>query len=61
VEGFGPLTDGTFRGATITGSGTTTLPIVNATSPIVNGLPAKYDPNTEGSHYLNRRFYFEVK
>ena len=38
AEGFGPLTDGTFRGATITGSGTTTLTIVNATSPIVNGL-----------------------
>jgi outer membrane protein OmpA-like peptidoglycan-associated protein/opacity protein-like surface antigen len=30
-------------------------------SPIVNGLPAKYDPNTEGSHYLNRRVSFEVK
>lgn len=38
VEGFGPLTDGTFQGATITGSGTTTLTITNATSPIANGL-----------------------
>jgi hypothetical protein len=38
AEGFGPLTDGTFQGATITGSGTTTLTIANATSPIVNGL-----------------------
>lgn len=38
VEGFGPLTDGTFQGTTITGSGTTTLTITNATSPIVNGL-----------------------
>ena len=34
----GPLTDGTFQGATITGSGTTTLTIANATSPIANGL-----------------------
>ena len=38
VEGFGPLTDGTFQGATITGSGTTTLTITNATSPAANGL-----------------------
>jgi hypothetical protein len=38
AEGFGPLTDGTFQGATITGSGTTTLTIANATSPVANGL-----------------------
>ena len=38
AEGFGPLTDGTFQGATITGSGTTTLTITNATSPAANGL-----------------------
>jgi hypothetical protein len=36
--GFGLLTDGTFQGATITGSGTTTLTITNATSPAANGL-----------------------
>jgi hypothetical protein len=38
AEGFGPLTDGTFQGATITGSGTTTLTIANAKSPIANRL-----------------------
>jgi hypothetical protein len=38
AEGFGPLTDGTFQGATITGSGTTTLTITNAISPVANGL-----------------------
>jgi hypothetical protein len=38
VEGFGPLTDGTFQSASITGSGTTTLTITNVTSPTTNGL-----------------------
>jgi hypothetical protein len=38
AEGFGPLTDGTFQGVSITGSGTTTLTIANAKSPIANGL-----------------------
>ena len=38
ADGFGALTDGTFQGATITGSGTTTLTITNAKSPIANGL-----------------------
>ena len=38
VEGFGPLTDGTFQSASITGSGTTTLTITNVTSPTANGL-----------------------
>jgi hypothetical protein len=38
AEGFGPLTDGTFQGASITGSGTTTLTITNAKSPTANGL-----------------------
>ena len=38
AEGFGPLTDGTFQGASIAGSGTTTLTITNAKSPAANGL-----------------------
>jgi hypothetical protein len=38
AEGFGPLTDGTFQGASIVGSGTTTLTITNAKSPAANGL-----------------------
>jgi hypothetical protein len=38
ADGFGALTDGIFQGATITGSGTTTLTITNVTSPIANGL-----------------------
>ena len=38
ADGFGPLTDGTFQGASITGSGTTTLTITNAKSPTTNGL-----------------------
>jgi hypothetical protein len=38
ADGFGSLTDGTFQGATITGSGTTTLTITNAKSPTANGL-----------------------
>ena len=38
AEGFGPLADGTFQGASITGSGTTTLTITNAKSPTTNGL-----------------------
>jgi hypothetical protein len=38
AEGFGPLSDGTFQGASIAGSGTTTLTITNAKSPIANGL-----------------------
>jgi hypothetical protein len=38
ADGFGPLTDGTFQGASITGSGTTTLTITNAKSPTANGL-----------------------
>jgi len=38
AEGFGPLSDGIFQGASITGSGTTTLTITNAKSPTTNGL-----------------------
>jgi hypothetical protein len=38
VEGFGPLTDGIFQGTSIAGSGTTTLTITNAKSPLANGL-----------------------
>jgi hypothetical protein len=37
-SGGSALSDGTFQGATITGSGTTTLTITNATSPAANGL-----------------------
>jgi hypothetical protein len=38
AEGFGLLTDGLFRGATIAGTATTTLTITNAVSPTTNGL-----------------------
>jgi len=38
AEGFGPLSDGPFQGASITGSGTTTLTITNAKSPTTNLL-----------------------
>jgi hypothetical protein len=38
AEGFGPLTDGIFQGTSIAGSGTTTLTITNAKSPLANGL-----------------------
>jgi hypothetical protein len=38
AEGFGELTDGTFEGATVAGSATTTLTITNAKSPIISGL-----------------------
>ena len=51
AEGFGPLTDGTFQGATITGSGTTTLTITNATSPIANGLRLFVDVDYVPSAY----------
>ena len=36
AEGFGPLNDGTFRGASITGTATTTLTISNVKSPDTN-------------------------
>ena len=36
AEGFGPLTDGTFQGASITGSGTTILTVSNVKSPDTN-------------------------
>ena len=51
AEGFGPLTDGTFQGATITGSGTTTLTITNATSPVANGLRLFVDVDYVPSAY----------
>jgi len=51
AEGFGPLTDGTFQGATITGSGTTTLTITNAKSPIANGLRLFVDVDYVPSAY----------
>ena len=51
AEGFGPLTDGTFQGATITGSGTTTLTITNATSPTANGLKFYVDVDYVPSAY----------
>jgi hypothetical protein len=38
AEGFGPLTDGSFRGSTIAGTATTTLTVTNATSPLSNGI-----------------------
>ena len=38
AEGFGPLTDGQFQGATISGSGTTTLTVSNVSSPSSSGL-----------------------
>jgi hypothetical protein len=51
AEGFGPLTDGTFQGATITGSGTTTLTITNAKSPTANGLGFYVDVDYVPSAY----------
>ena len=36
ADGFGPLTDGTFQGASITGSGTTILTVSNVKSPDTN-------------------------
>jgi hypothetical protein len=51
ADGFGPLTDGTFQGSTITGSGTTTLTITNATSPIANGLRLFVDVDYVPSAY----------
>ena len=51
AEGFGPLTDGTFQGTTITGSGTTTLTITNATSPAANGLRLFVDVDYVPSAY----------
>jgi hypothetical protein len=51
AEGFGPLTDGTFRGASITGSGTTTLTITNAKSPTTNGLRLFVDVDYVPSAY----------
>jgi len=38
AEGFGPLSDGNFRGSTLVGTSTTTLTISNAKSPDINGL-----------------------
>ena len=51
AEGFGPLTDGTFQGTTIAGSGTTTLTITNATSPTANGLKFYVDVDYVPSAY----------
>jgi hypothetical protein len=51
VEGFGPLTDGTFQGASITGSGTTTLTITNAKSPTANGQKFYVDVDYVPSAY----------
>jgi hypothetical protein len=51
AEGFGPLTDGTFQGASITGSGTTTLTITNATSPTANALRLFVDVDYVPSAY----------
>ena len=51
ADGFGALTDGTFQGATIAGSGTTTLTITNATSPIANGLRLFVDVDYVPSAY----------
>lgn len=38
AENFGPLTDGSFKGATISGSGTNTLIVSNAKSPETNNI-----------------------
>ena len=51
ADGFGPLTDGTFQGASITGSGTTTLTITNATSPTANALRLFVDVDYVPSAY----------
>jgi hypothetical protein len=51
AEGFGPLTDGTFQGTSIVGSGTTTLVITNAKSPIANGLRFYVDVDYVPSAY----------
>jgi hypothetical protein len=51
VEGFGPLTDGTFQGTSIVGSGTTTLVITNAKSPIASGLRIYVDVDYVPSAY----------
>ena len=49
AEGFGALTDGTFRGATIAGTATTTLTLSNLKSPETNNirffLTADYVPS----------------
>ena len=49
AEGFGELTDGTFRGATIAGTATTTLTLSNLKSPETNNirffLTADYIPS----------------
>jgi hypothetical protein len=49
AEGFGALTDGTFRGATIAGTATTTLTLSNLKSPETNNirffLTADYIPS----------------
>ena len=51
ADGFGLLTDGTFQGASITGSGTTTLTITNAKSPTANGLRLFVDVDYVPSAY----------
>jgi len=38
AEGFGPLSDGSFRGATIAGSATTTLTVSGVISPTLSGI-----------------------
>jgi hypothetical protein len=52
ADGFGSLTDGTFQGASITGSGTTTLTITNAKSPTANGLRLFVDVDYVPSAYV---------
>jgi hypothetical protein len=52
ADGFGLLTDGTFQGASITGSGTTTLTITNAKSPTANGLRLFVDVDYVPSAYV---------
>jgi hypothetical protein len=38
AEGFGPLSEGPFQGATISGTGTTTLTVVNAKTPTTSAI-----------------------
>lgn len=38
ADGFGALSDGSFRGGTLTGTGTTTLTVTNATSPDLSSI-----------------------
>jgi len=52
ADGFGALIDGTFQGASITGSGTTTLTITNAKSPTANGLRLFVDVDYVPSAYV---------